>query len=93
MPTAEADWQPGSRMKVLFYGRLAEAIGHELEVGAEPGCSVAELRDRILREHPAVEGVLRSRRARTCVGETVVRDDYRLAAGDTLEFLPPVSGG
>jgi len=80
-------------VKVLFYGRLAEAVGPALEVDAPPGCSIAELRDRIIAEHPQLEQALRSKRARTCVDDTLVRDDYRLAAADTLEFLPPVSGG
>lgn len=80
-------------MKVLFYGRLAEAIGPELQAGAMPGCSVAELRDRLIAEHPEIGDVLRNRRALTCVADRIVRDDYRLAADDTLEFLPPVSGG
>ena len=80
-------------MKVLFYGRLAEAIGTELEVGASPGSSVAEVRDRLAADHPDVERVLRDKRALTFVGDRLVRDDYRLVPGDTLEFLPPVSGG
>lgn len=80
-------------MKLLFYGRLAEAIGRELEVSAPPGCSVAELRDRIAADYPQAENVLRSKRARTCVGDRLVTDDYGLEPGDTLEFLPPVSGG
>jgi len=80
-------------MKVVFYGRLAEEIGAELEVSVLPGCSVADVREMIAAEHPEVAGVLLSRRALSVVGERVVRDDYRLAAGDTLEFLPPVSGG
>lgn len=80
-------------MKVLFYGRLAEAIGPELEIGALPGFSVAELREWMVAEYPVFEEVLRSKRALSFVGDRLVRDDYRLAAGDTLEFLPPVSGG
>jgi len=80
-------------MKVLFYGRLAEAIGAELEVGASPGCSVAEVRDGLAADYPDVERVLRNKRALSFVGDRLVRDDYRLAPGDTLEFLPPVSGG
>ena len=80
-------------MKVLFHGRLAEAIGPELEVESAIGCSVAEMRDRLVAEHPHVEDVLRSKRALTCVGDALVHDNYRLVAGDTLEFLPPVSGG
>jgi len=80
-------------MKVVFYGRLAEEIGAELEVSVLPGASVADVREMIAAEHPNVAGVLLSRRALSVVGERMVRDDYRLAAGDTLEFLPPVSGG
>jgi molybdopterin converting factor small subunit len=80
-------------MKVLFYGRLAEAIAPELDVGESRGCSVAELRERIVAEYPRIEQVLRNNRALSFVGERQVRDDYRLSAGETLEFLPPVSGG
>lgn len=80
-------------MKVLFHGRLAEAIGPELDIAAAPGCSVADLRERVVAQYPGVEDVLRSRRARTCIGDAFVGDDRLLEAGDTLEFLPPVSGG
>ena len=80
-------------MKVLFHGRLAEAIGPEMNMQALSGCSVAELRDRLAAEHPEAGDILRSRRAMTCVGDKLVRDDHRLTAGDTVEFLPPVSGG
>ena len=80
-------------MKVVFYGRLAEEVGPEIEVSVLPSCSVADVREIIAAEHPNVAGVLLSRRALSVVGERMVRDDYRLAANDTLEFLPPVSGG
>jgi molybdopterin converting factor small subunit len=82
-----------SRVKILFYGRLAEAIGRELEVDFAPGCSVAELRGKLVAQFPAVADALRSKRALTCVGDRLVRDGDRLGAGETLEFLPPVSGG
>lgn len=80
-------------MKVLFHGRLAETIGPELEVETPPGCSVGELRDRLVAQHPEAEQPLRSRRARACVGDALVRDTYVPQAADRVEFLPPVSGG
>ena len=80
-------------MKVLFYGRLAEAIGPELEIDAPPGCSVGQLRDRLVAEHPEAEQPLRNRRALACVGDSLVHDTYVLGADDRVEFLPPVSGG
>jgi molybdopterin converting factor small subunit len=80
-------------VKVLFYGRLAEAIGSELEVDAPTGCSIAELREAVIESHPAAEDALRNKRARACVGDTVVHDSYVVDATDRVEFLPPVSGG
>ncbi len=80
-------------MKVLFYGRLADAIGPELEIDAPPGCSLAELRERLIAEHPQAGEPLRARRALACVGDSLVRDTYILRAADRIEFLPPVSGG
>ena len=80
-------------MKILFHGRLAEAIGRAIDLDAAPGCSVAELRERLIAEHPEAEQPLRSRRARTCVGDAIVHDNYVLQASDTIEFLPPVPGG
>jgi molybdopterin converting factor small subunit len=80
-------------VKVLFYGRLAEAIGTELELGVPPEASVADVRERLAGDYPHIGQLLRSARALTCVGDRLVRDDYRLVQHDTLEFLPPVSGG
>ena len=80
-------------MKVLFYGRLAEVIAPELETKARPGCSIAQLRDRLIAEHPEAAHTLRSKRSRACVGSALVRDDYVLAENQMVEFLPPVSGG
>ena len=80
-------------MKVLFYGRLAEMIASELEVNSPAGCSVSQLRERLAAEYPLAEQTLQSKRARTCVGDRLVNDDHVLSALDTVEFLPPVSGG
>ena len=80
-------------MKVRFYGRLAEMIGAELEFEAPPNCSVAEIRDSVAARHPQAAEVLGSRRACACVGDRLVRDDHILVTGETVEFLPPVSGG
>lgn len=85
--------QTRSGVRVLFHGRLAELIGPELETDAPPGCSVAQLRDRLIAAHPQAERTLRSKRALACVGDVLVDDDYVVRGADTVEFLPPVSGG
>jgi molybdopterin converting factor small subunit len=80
-------------VKVAFYGRLAEAVGPELDIHAPPGCSIEELRNKVIAVHPQAEEALRNKRARACVDDTIVHDSYVLGAADRVEFLPPVSGG
>lgn len=80
-------------VKVLFYGRLAEAIAPEVQLDISTGSSIAELRERLAAEHPQAAETLASRRSRACVGSSLVGEDYAIRSGDRIEFLPPVSGG
>jgi molybdopterin converting factor small subunit len=77
-------------LRIRFYGRLADAIAPEIEL-ATGGCSVADLRSRIVSDFPAVEATLRKSRA--CVGDRMAGDEQQLGDADMVEFLPPVSGG
>jgi molybdopterin converting factor small subunit len=78
-------------VKVLLYGRLAEAIGTEVELDAAAGCSVAELRGLLAETHPGAEESLK--RSLALIGDSAVGDDSVVTAADQVEFLPPVSGG
>ena len=78
-------------MKVLFYGRLADAIGREIEVAAPGGCSVGDVRRRVAASHVAAAAELD--RSRTLIADRLVGDDQPVDEADELEFLPPVSGG
>lgn len=77
-------------MIVRFYGRLADAIGSEIELAAA-GCSVAEVRTRLASEHPNAAGSLG--RSRALIAGSVAADERLVGEADDLEFLPPVSGG
>ena len=78
---------------VIFHGRLADVFGRSLQVGAPPGCSIAELRSRIATGHPHAAEAIQSGRVRACVGDSIVHDEHRICPGEEVEFLPPVSGG
>jgi molybdopterin converting factor small subunit len=78
-------------LRIRLYGRLGDTIGRETEVDAVDGCTVADIRRRLAAGHPAAAEALR--RSRACLAGTMVGDDRRLAIGDEIEFLPPVSGG
>jgi molybdopterin converting factor small subunit len=80
-----------ARLRILLYGRLADTMGRQIDIGPLEGCSVGELRRQLTGSHPtAAESLGRSR---TVIGGVLVGDDHRLAGQEQVEFLPPVSGG
>lgn len=80
-------------MKIRFYGRLGELVGREIDVDiAGEGMSVAALRERLAAQFPAASADI-GRRSRACVADAIVGEGHLLAAGDTVEFFPPLSGG
>lgn len=87
------DLSKGEAVKVVFYGRLADAFGPEMEIDASPGWSVADLRDKLIAAYPEAGEALRNKRVRACVGDALVRESFVLGADERIEFLPPVSGG
>jgi len=78
-------------VKVRFYGRLADAIGREIELDVRHEAPVGEIRRSLAASHPGAAGALRLSRA--CVRDVMADDNRLLSANDDLEFLPPVSGG
>jgi molybdopterin converting factor small subunit len=86
-------WIVGKVMKILFYGRLADLLGPQVDLDVSEGSSIAQVRDRLAAEQPGAAPALAGRRVLACVGGSIVRDDYVVSRGDQIEFLPPVSGG
>lgn len=80
-------------MKILFYGRLAETLGQEMNLAVEAPCSVATLRQRLVEVEPSAADALASGRVRACIRDTIVPESYLIAPHDEVEFFPPVSGG
>jgi len=80
-------------MKIRFHGRLADALGRELDIDLQAPCTIGRLRQRIAASFPLAAGLLGDHRVRACVRDRLVADDHRVAISDAVEFLPPVSGG
>jgi molybdopterin converting factor small subunit len=81
----------GQKMKIRFYGRLADVLGSDLEVDLDE-CSVAEVRKRLIGDYPQASHALGAR-VRACVNDRFVSDNDIVATGSTVEFLPVISGG
>ena len=80
-------------MKVLFYGKLASALGPRLDVPLSGPCSVEGLRRHLIAAYPQIAEALQDQRVRAVIGDRVVGDDHALGMQDEVEFLAPVSGG
>ncbi len=84
--------QIAMQINVLFFGALKDLVGQASEqVEVEPGSDIGVLFEKFARRFPELEphgpSLLFSRNR-----EFAARDD-KLADGDEVAFLPPVSGG
>lgn len=78
-------------IKILYFGRLAEAVGvRHAELALADGDTMLEsVRQQLISKHPA----LADPTIRMAVNHTLVNENLSINDGDELAFFPPVSGG
>ena len=80
-------------LKVRFYGKLGEMLGEEIEIEPVPGTkTISDLRSTLAELYPEASADLRSRTT-VCLDDAIVNDETSVKHADTVEFLPPLSGG
>ena len=83
---------PSVRVKVLFFGRLRELTGlSEENEEVSEGATLSDLLERYIRRYPQLAGFRASLVASR--NQEFAAWDTRIASGDEIAFLPPVSGG
>jgi len=83
---------PSVRVKVLFFGRLRELTGLSEENGeVSEGATLSDLLERYIQRYPQLAGFRASLVASR--NQEFAAWDTRIANGDEIAFLPPVSGG
>ncbi|WP_413364024.1 molybdopterin converting factor subunit 1 [Lysinibacillus sp. 3P01SB] len=76
-------------IRILLFAHLQEAIG-ESELSVElSGYSVVQIKDWMEKQYPQ----LSLQKMMTAVNEEFATDDMIVRDGDTLAFIPPISGG
>jgi molybdopterin converting factor subunit 1 len=77
---------------VLLFASIAEKAGtRRLTVEAEPGDTVARVRDLVVDRFPQLEGALPT--LLYALNEEYVKEWEPVQPGATLALIPPVSGG
>jgi molybdopterin converting factor subunit 1 len=80
------------KLTLLYFAHLAERTGTREETRDVPdGLDVAALREHIEQAHPKLAGSLGT--CRIAVDEEFTPDETPLKEGQTVAFVPPVSGG
>lgn len=78
--------------QVQLFAALREAIGvATLELELPDGCTVAHLRQELLRRWPQVHSLLQ--RCAIAVNQHYAAEHQLLSPGDEIALIPPVSGG
>ncbi|HEY7885117.1 MAG TPA: molybdopterin converting factor subunit 1 [Cellvibrionaceae bacterium] len=79
---------------VCFFASLREQLECErMSLPADAGCSVAEVRDYLIADHPHWTQVLQSSNLLMAVNQQMARLDAPVRDGDEVAFFPPVTGG
>lgn len=76
-------------IKVLFFAQLQETIGQASIDVSVNRLNVHQLKEKLEADYPN----LRLTGVMTAVNEEYANDEDVLEAGDTVAFIPPVSGG
>ena len=77
-------------MRIRLYGRLGDVIGREIELAAAE-TTVGDVRRSLAASHAAAAATLG--RSRAIIAGCFVADDRTVGDAESIEFLPPVSGG
>ncbi|MDC1142517.1 molybdopterin converting factor subunit 1 [Planctomycetota bacterium] len=80
------------KVNLLCFAHIAERIGsRELVLDAPDGCSAEALMQQLEADYPKLQGALSA--CRIAVDEEFTKPDITLTEGQTIVFIPPVSGG
>lgn len=75
--------------KILFFAHLRDEAGHESVEIEAAGKTVAELKQIIAEQY----GVQKLDTSMAAINEEFSSNDEVIKDGDTIAFIPPVSGG
>lgn len=81
-------------MRVLFFGRLADAAGARERTAPDDLSTLAALRAWLETNDPLLGEALRAKGVRVARNKAIAHDESMpLSAGDEIAFMPPLSGG
>ena len=82
------------KIELRYFASLREALGATELLDVPPGCSVADVRDQLIRRgEPHSSALSRRRVLRAALNQALCDESALLGEGAELAFFPPVTGG
>lgn len=79
---------------ILFFAQLREQLNSTgVSIDLQAPCSVAELLQRLVDEHPQWQAVFANSQVLAAINQTLVDTKALVSPGDEVAFFPPVTGG
>ena len=78
-------------IKVLYFAHLVDRTGVREETVALSGNSIRDLKSELVSRHAKLQDSLDA--CRVAIDEEFAVSDSALSEGQTVAFIPPVSGG
>jgi len=79
---------------VLFFAQLREQLKtDQVQVSIDTPCTVQDIQDWILTQHPEWKDVIKGRPLMAAVNQNKVSSDAIVNDSDEVAFFPPVTGG
>ena len=78
-------------IKVLYFAHLADRTGVREETIALNGNSISDLKNELASRHAKLQDALNA--CRVAIDEEFASSESSLSDGQTVAFIPPVSGG
>ena len=79
---------------VLFFAQLREQLQtDQVQVSIDTPCTVQDIQDWILTQHPEWKDVIEGRPLMAAVNQNMVSSEAIVNDSDEVAFFPPVTGG
>ena len=76
-------------LTIKYFGMLAEATKCDEELLEVSDCTIKELTDKLLENHPG----LKSKNFKIAVNQSLADEDILITSNDEIALLPPFAGG
>lgn len=81
-------------IRILFFAQLRESFGQAyLDIDITDGISLSVLREKLIRDYPALQSLLNQKNLLMSVNLEYATDSTQVKSGDEIAFFPPVTGG